>query len=457
MIALARTLAIVLVLLSWGLSLYCLWLIPSTTAHVVESYDSSPSCIFVHTTDALTGQSRFDAVPGNLSSALQENIIDNQAFGYLPAPTGSIIIHLKSHSAFYLSSDPTFMLEYNSSLVFVTNEYVSCKQYLDFGSRLVLHCSLSDVVVTQFSDIMLNAVLRFIFNNSTRRLVLMITDMTFRLIMLCCEVSTTPTPVMLVRSIYLSCVRPLMRKHDYAVLKTFGKHTSSVILIIFKTICVALRHCWMLLHRENNVRLYVPQKCVGINTDIPKATKKQVGGGSKRNNFFQNQELIPYRFDKSTNIASAPNQKYMFEAYMIEAHAIARYAQQKDVLLCTCTLSFLSPRLTGIQLRSIARHHNIFIGTRRTVSEAASTVIQHQCNNCNKYISVFKQSKQYKPSQKRISKNTIKFRQRLTEAEKFVAKEQNTRSHKIARDIEKTKFPPSSPTKLLMQKIVQEI
>jgi hypothetical protein len=167
MIALARTLAIVLVLLSWGLSLYCLWLIPSTTAHVVESYDSSPLCIFVHTTDALTGQSRFDAVPGNLSSALQENIIDNQAFGYLPAPTGSIIIHLKSHSAFYLPSDPTFMLEYNSSLVFVTNEYVSCKQYLDFGSCLVLHCSLSDVVVTQFSDIMLNAVLRFIFNNST--------------------------------------------------------------------------------------------------------------------------------------------------------------------------------------------------------------------------------------------------------------------------------------------------
>jgi len=86
---------------------------------------------------------------------------------------------------------------------------------------------------------------------------------------------------------------------------------------------------------------------------------------------------------------------------MIEAHANARYAHQKDVLLCTCTLSFLAPRLTGIQLRSVARHHNIFIGTKRTVSEAVGTVIQHQCNNCDKYISVFRQSKQYKPSQKK--------------------------------------------------------
>ena len=149
MIALARTLAIVLVWLSWSLSLHCLWLIPSTTVHAVDSYDSSPSCIFVHTTDALTGQSRFDAVPGNLSSALQENILEIHAFGYIPAPTGSIIIHLKSHSAYYLPSNPTFMLEYNSSLVFVTNEYVSCEQYLDFDSHLMFHCSLSDVDVTQ--------------------------------------------------------------------------------------------------------------------------------------------------------------------------------------------------------------------------------------------------------------------------------------------------------------------
>jgi len=71
-----------------------------------------------------------------------------------------------------------------------------------------------------------------------------------------------------------------MCKHDYAVLKNFGNysvHASRAIPIICKAICVSLHHCWMLLHQENNIRLYVPQKCVGINTDIPSAAKKQVG------------------------------------------------------------------------------------------------------------------------------------------------------------------------------------
>ena len=58
-------------------------------------------------------------------------------------------------------------------------------------------------------------------------------------------------------------------------------------------------------------------------------------------------------------------------------------------------------------------------------------------------------------AKKNNSKNTFNFRQQLTEAEKVVAKKQNTRICKIARDIEKTKFPPSSPTKVLMQKIVR--
>ena len=376
------------ILLLWFSVLRQLWVIPLGSR---ECYDPSPSSIFVHLSGSdlrshgLRSQSHTNMVINSSYAEVTTPYDNYQASGYNPAPIGSIIINPRSYRALYFAYGPMPVVRHHllgehmySDFV---PEFVSCEQHLDVDARLILHCYSANVTTTSFPDI-----LRSFVKGTIQRLGIAVSDMSSRILVLCVDLSVRPSS--LVRRLSAIHVRNLVRKHDYLVLNVSSRlfcpsHTCITICAIT---CGEARRCYKWWNTICDAPI---RKMKGAPNEKTNTTNgitdhySDIGGGINPTNYLTLSQLLEYKTDWSADPPHNPNINYKLKAYMVETHARTRYARRKDVIVCICPLSFLVPKLTVIQLRLVATHHNIFVGARWSRSQIMNAVSQHKCNDCS--------------------------------------------------------------------------
>jgi len=160
-----------------------------------------------------------------------------------------------------------------------------------------------------------------------------------------------------------------------------------------------------------------------------KIVQKPLIGGGKLSTKFEGQELATMGISGVSTNSLAGCQIYKFVNYMAQANVEAHSVNQKT-FICYCTLDYLAPQLTQAQLRLVAHHHNIFIGTGWTSEQSRSALLAHECNGCPRYLSLFKEL-QVKHKMRDNTSISRQYRAKQSESEKVLVTAKNTKHVKL--------------------------
>ena len=323
----------------------------------------------------------------------------HQAFGYIPAPTRSIMLNALSHGVLYSPPIPRFTIRYqpvsNGPTLTFSNEYIMCDTLSDKYGVTSLYCEPLDASIDYFVDVIMQVAFSIIDSQPVKHIMLAMADLIMRVIIL--SICLYDLPSHLIFRLRLQILRQILYKHNFCSL--YGHRYISVcvshdILKCYRVLYRNIMKCgnWLEIFSEkskNRDRLSEYRQKYGKAANSSFAVKKHFGGGTKRSNVFYASELMTYRVDWSAHFETGSESVYKFEDYIVEAHAQTRHANCKDAIICECPIPFIVPRLTGAQLRNVAAHHNLFVGSTWTVSKARSALLAHACNNCTQCLSTF--------------------------------------------------------------------
>jgi hypothetical protein len=397
---------------------------------------------------------------------------------HTPAPYGSIILHTESHGALYSQNIPRYLISYptnayGNAVTRIVPDYMVCTAFLDPDVRVILHCRHSDdLIVYSFSDVAFSTIIQ----TMSICVVQLMFDMLLWATILCIDVADKPPLV--IRMLRLVFMRNLMLKHDFYCKAAHFNNLDAVCLcpitIVVQNVTIYFGHLCKLIrqYQQWSVKKQVLSTAQKISkqhvvtdninesgqSNSAATSEKNVHhwpiGGGKLSTSFLGHELDSMMISDVSNNNLVANQKYKFLDYMVEVHVKARNANVKT-LVCNCDLAYLVPQLTQTQLRMVGRHHNIFIAKAWTSEHSRNVLLSHECHNCPKYLTLFKEL-QIK-HKKRDNTGIMKcYRAKQSAHDKVLATAKNTEARQTARLKEKSKFPPTPPTRELLQTIAKD-
>jgi len=116
-----------------------------------------------------------------------------------------------------------------------------------------------------------------------------------------------------------------------------------------------------------------------------------IGGGISE--LFSYAQLQPYLLKISTIIQPSTDLVYKFEGHHIETKLVKEDVVENHTLLCDIPLSRFVTNLTIPNLKLVAAAHGIFIKSRTPLAEVLKIIHDHNCDQCQTFITVFKPAK----------------------------------------------------------------
>ena len=226
-------LGVTLISAVWGLLLPGICPNMSADHSVHWLYDSIPSALILHRFDWTLSpddsaiSNNFQQAFGYITAPNGSMIIQKQAFGYIPAPDGSMIVHTKSLPALHSPHMWRFVIYYPSSpddsiTVVTVGDHMICNAYIDIEGHTLLHCPVTSIVVpvASFKDLVLKLITDIFFklwnNSSILHLQIAIIDMTSRMLVLSIDLSSNLSTV--IHDLCLKLLQQIMLKHDFCIL-----------------------------------------------------------------------------------------------------------------------------------------------------------------------------------------------------------------------------------------------
>src|ERR1700677_3683529 len=166
-----------------------------------------------------------------------------------------------------------------------------------------------------------------------------------------------------------------------------------------------------------------------------------IGGGMPK--LFRFEELLPHLSNPAVK-----NTRFKFHSYMTELDACALEPSAESLLAVNYLFEKLLPHLCLSELKLIAVSHGIYTHSKMSKSAIQSAIIDHICQDCDTWVSVFK-----------LADNLINeiARKNVTAVQKSNAKYPEQSRKLITAAVNKfrakTNFPPSPPS-LKLQHII---
>ena len=474
-----ETLSFLLASIAYVSFLWMNCVVPKSDIVQKFSYDHSPTAVVFH----LSGKSVQPDVQCSTSphpfkltyvpSSTHMGIFTcHNAFGYTPAPYGSIVLHTESLGALYFQSIPRYHISYASDrpddvVVSVVPDYMTCMTFLDAYSRITLHCHNSgNLTVSSFADVAVSTVLRVAQSRAMQLLV----DVTSRLTILCLDMSDKPPLV--IRMMCLIFERSFMLKHDFRWKHILITNFNPLHVRPYVVICTALSSSGKVMenwigtcHQNKTHSKFLHHKNLSQNisgTVLAYNTKHSSEHSKISNQFhfygggksliFSSDELHPYA------LADLQEQQYQF------LRCVKKDTKQSTVLgdgdiLCSVPLNILTPKLTLKIAKELALLHGMYMHSKILLKNAQSLLQDHKCYNCDDLLAVFKPYK--------ISSNAEHqkawYQENTEKCAKYdkhcYSKSEYQKSHqksmqKYYFSKKDVKFPPNPPSVELCQNIV---
>ena len=243
------------------------------------------------------------------------------------------------------------------------------------------------------------------------------------------DVTTKPKCICLLLALLF--LRTLLRKHDYLIVEY-------------------LIMCWATLIPF----VKGPSKSYSLTYQ-----EYLIGGGVSE--IFSLAQLKPYLLIDSMIIRPSAEVMYRFDSHCIATEQFKKDIDMND-LVCDIPLHEIVTNLTVPNLKLVAAVHGIFIKSRTSFAEVVNIIQNHNCEHCQKCITVFKPAKslitrrreanvravrKYKTNKILLNKN-IPVDTKTTEI--------NKQLHLLYPDLEdKNKFPPSPLEQIIEHAIVK--
>jgi hypothetical protein len=390
----------------------------------------------------------------------------SQAFGYITAAPFWSITHItRSRRTLYLFH-PAVRYHEPCITEIVTNPLAACYlpnavDCIDPGKSRIEHIqTVLDPLLWVFgvSQRFLLTTVGKLFLQDTGYAVL---DLFLRLHLL--SIHLCHSPRIVVRRLRFFLLRSLFLKHDFkrrwelCCMYNARLHVSRCVFINVIVSCCTLWHqrsswcaVWLQLHTTRPSANIFLDKVISASTE--QHIQHDLGGGKDRK-CLSSHDLHPYIVEWSSSHVPSTDTKMKFVGYMVEAHAKARFATHKNVVVYNCALDFLWHRLTAIQLRTVAGNHNIFVGARWSLSQCQEALRAHTCEHCANYLSVFEVIRQTKQVDKTRYQRVTRCRSRKNLLQKDAARKQDTDARQHVRAATKNEFPPRPLSKDLIHDV----
>ena len=172
------------------------------------------------------------------------------------------------------------------------------------------------------------------------------------------DVTTKPKHICMLLSLLF--LRPLLRKHDYLIMK----HHMWCWITSFSFV-IRVRECSRLIRQEAHI-----------------------GGGVSE--LFSVAQLQPYLLKSHMMFTPSADVMYKFKEHHIENKQTEKVFSDKDILLCNIPLGKIINNLTITSLKLVAAVHGIYIKSRTPLPDVLKIIQDHKCDHCQNCVTVFK-------------------------------------------------------------------
>ena len=202
------------------------------------------------------------------------------------------------------------------------------------------------------------------------------------------------------------------------------------------------------------IPFYCPSVLLSSDLNINLTTGFIGGGRSARTDY---KFLKPYIISTEVQLKNPEELSYVYSSHCTINNAIQEIRTSGEAfLVCNIPLALIAHILTATQANKIAKEHNLHALSHKSLAEKQTAIESHVCTiSCNQYVTMFKPVKKNQKSLQRQHSTKVK-------EMKIHPKVGKKSWGKPARAVtnhkyyirEKIKFPPSSPSKHLMHKII---
>ena len=193
-----------------------------------------------------------------------------------------------------------------------------------------------------------------------------------------------------------------LRSYEKAIFMINGYHIIIDITIKPKHICLLLYLLFwrILLHKHDYLIMQSNIRCWITMLPIVKQYRKgyslthqghHIGGGISE--LFTYTQLLPYLLKNSMMIKPSADLMYKFEGHHIETKQVREDIAEEHALICSIPLDKFVTNLTIPNLKLVAAAHGIFIKSRTPLAEVIKIIQDHDCDQCQNFITVFKPAK----------------------------------------------------------------
>ena len=138
-----------------------------------------------------------------------------------------------------------------------------------------------------------------------------------------------------------------------------------------------------------------------------------IGGGAHDSNFISS-ELFPYNGELSNMIGI-----FKFHLYVADSMKLAILNNNSNLYECNMPLNILICRLKSSELKLIASAHQIKYGSKVKINELRTLILEHKCQSCVFYTSIFEFRNQIQNKKLGDLKASKKYQNKLAEAYKI--------------------------------------
>ncbi len=219
-------------------------------------------------------------------------------------------------------------------------------------------------------------------------------------------ISINDFPLYKCQKINLALRRHFYRRHDYKVLADKIKNSYAVYIyptpifmnffinyvfalqilynFIFKPVLYpasSLFHALKLLIYDTYFQIILCMKDLNNNNET-KISRTTGGGPSYELNYYN---LSEYSSEVKTDM------KYLFYKHILESEKSEFFLESTDLIaISNIPLNVILPKLTVENLKLIAKNHKLKTHSKMKSQEIQSIISAHTCDNCPKYIYIFK-------------------------------------------------------------------
>jgi len=178
-------------------------------------------------------------------------------------------------------------------------------------------------------------------------------------------------------------------------------------------------------------------------------SEHHIGGGVSE--LFSLAQLQPYLLKNHMMLTPSAHVMYKFEGHHTENKQLEKDLVDVDTVLCDVPLGKIIHNLTITSLKLVAAVHGIYIKSRTPLPEVLKVIQDHNCDHCQKSITVLKSAKS--PASRRRETNAkavVRYRKnKLSLNKKVIATTQKFQHHKKSEHVSYAEesepiFPPAS-------------